>query len=167
MSVHSLINVLTPRVGGREGSRMVKKLLLIAISALTFALPLLYAGPQLATDLKVGGRWTLVNDLSIDTFKCTRWYLVVTTCDIKYVNRVEPDRAGGNINYLVLGSWSGERARLLRAATDSEQIGTTIGQEHMQQRLISFGIFVLIFLAFMIAIVRSSLRTRAITRAVQ
>lgn len=134
---------------------MVRTLLFLAALTFTLVGPLVYAGPQLASDLQVGGRWILVDDLAIKESKCTRWYYLVSTCHIEYVARRDPSRIGGTLNYLVFGSWSGERARLLRATTDPSQIGTTLGLEHMQQRIISFGAFVLMLAAFLLTIIRS------------
>lgn len=136
---------------------------ILGVGGLAVALiaPLVYAGPQLASDLRVGGQWALADDLAIKQFKCTRWYLLVSTCSVDYVRRRERERVGGTLNYLVFGSWSGERARLLRSTSDPKHIGTTLGLEHMQQRLASFGIFVALALASLCAIFRLAVRSLA------
>ncbi|WP_331326646.1 hypothetical protein [Methylobacterium fujisawaense] len=143
---------------------MVRKLLFVAALAFTLVGPLVYAGPQLASDLQVSGRWVLVDDLAIKESKCTRWYYLVSTCHIEYVDRRNPSRVGGTLNYLVFGSWSGERARLLRATTDPSRIGTTLGLEHMQQRIITFSAFVLTLVAFLLTIIRSGISTSRTSR---
>jgi hypothetical protein len=136
---------------------MVRGFLFLAAVAFTLVGPLVYAGPQLASDLQVGGRWVLDDDLAIKESKCTRWYYLVSTCHIEYVARRDPSRVGGTLNYLVFGSWSGERARLLRATTDRNRIGTTLGLEHMQQRVISFSVFLLLLAAFLLTMIRFGL----------
>ncbi|WP_289015708.1 hypothetical protein [uncultured Methylobacterium sp.] len=143
---------------------MIRSLLFFAALAFALAGPLVYAGPQLVSDVQVGDRWVLVDDLAIKESKCTRWYFLVSTCHIEYVNRRDPSRVGGTLNYLVFGSWSGERARLLRATSDPNRIGTTLGLEHMQQRVVSFGVFFVLLLAFLALIIRlgfSAARTSA------
>ena len=136
---------------------MVRGFLFLAAVAFTLIGPLVYAGPQLASDLQVGGRWVLVDDLAIKESKCTRWYYLVSTCHIEYVARGDASRVGGTLNYLVFGSWSGERARLLRSTTDPNRIGTTLGLEHMQQRVISFSVFVLMLAMFLLTMIRFGL----------
>lgn len=143
---------------------MVRGLLFVVALAFVLVGPLIYAGPQLLSDVQVGGRWVLVDDLAIKDSKCTRWYFLVSTCHIEYVNRRDPSRVGGTLNYLVFGSWSGERARLLRATSDPNRIGTTLGLEHMQQRVVSFGVFFALLLAFLASLIRiglSAARTSA------
>jgi hypothetical protein len=116
--------------------------------------PLVYAGPQLVSDVKVGKDWTIAEDLAIKQSNCTRWYFLVSTCDIAYVNRRDPGRVGGTLSYLVFGSWAGERAMLLRSTTDPSRIGTTLGLEHMRQRLISFTVFAVLVFALLVGLVR-------------
>lgn len=139
---------------------MVRAFLLVAAVAFTLIGPLVYAGPQLASDLAVGEHWTVADDLVIKEFRCTRWYLVVSTCHIEYANRFAPERAGDTLNYLVLGSWAGERARLLRSTTDSKRVGTTLGLEHIRQRIVSFGIFALLSATFLAFLVRFALTSK-------
>lgn len=138
---------------------MGRAILITAGLIVTLLGPLVYAGPQLASDLSVGQKWTLADDLAIREVKCTRWYFLVSTCHVDYINRRDPERVGGTLNYFVFGSWSGERARLLRSIDNPNQIGTTLGLEHMQQRLLSFGAFVVLALAVLIALLRRFMRT--------
>ena len=141
---------------------MVRGLLFVVAMALTLIGPLVYAGPQLASDLVVNNQWKLADDLAIRESKCTRWYFLVSTCHIEYVDRRDRSRLGGTLNYLVIGSWSGERARLLRSSNDPNRVGTTLGIEHMQQRVISFGVFAALALAFvgvMLRLVFSDMRS--------
>ena len=133
---------------------MVRGLLFVAAVALTLIGPLVYSGPQLASDLAVGEHWKMADDLAIKESKCTSWYFLVSTCHIEYVYRRDRSRIGGTLNYLVIGSWSGERARLLRSSNDPSRVGTTLGIEHMQQRVISFGVFAALALAFVLGILR-------------
>ncbi|MFD0938873.1 hypothetical protein ACFQ12_27250 [Methylobacterium trifolii] len=133
---------------------MVRIAFILALAGLTFLAPLVYAGPQLASDLRVGRNWTLAADLAVKESKCTRWYLLVSTCGVDYVNRREPGRVGGTLNYIVFGSWAGERVTLLQSADDPGRIGSTLGLEHMQQRVISFAVFVALALAFLVGVLR-------------
>lgn len=126
---------------------MFRAILGVAALALALIGPLVYAGPQLASDLAVGERWTPADDLTVRESKCTRWYFLVSTCHIEYASRRDPTRVGGTLNYLVLGSWAGERVSLLRSTRDPGAVGTTLGLQHMRQRLISFGVFVALALA--------------------
>lgn len=133
---------------------MFRALFIIASMAFVSIGPLVYAGPQLLSDLANGQQWALADDLAIKESKCTRWYFLVSTCDVEYVSRRDSGQVGGSLNYLVLGSWAGERIRLLRSTTNPSRIGTTIGLEHMQQRLISFGVFVVLALAILAGVVK-------------
>ena len=129
---------------------------MVFVAGLVFVLvgPRVYAGPQLASDLAAGGRWTPADDLAVREFKCTRWYFLVSTCGVDYLHRRDPARVGGTLNYLVFGSWSGERTRLLRSLDNPERVGTTLGLEHMARRLVSFGVFLLLGLAVLIGLWR-------------
>ena len=133
---------------------MIKPILFSIFSGVVVLAPLVYAGPQLASDIRVGKNWTLAENLAIKESKCTRWYFLVSTCDIGYVDRRNPGRVGGTLNYLVFGSWAGERAMLLRSVSDPSRIGTTIGLEHMPQRVISFAVLSALVLAFLVGFVR-------------
>ncbi len=132
---------------------------LLGIFGLTMLLcgPLFYAGPQLVSDLVVGDKWALTGDLAIKEFKCTRWYFLVSNCNVSYINLHDPGRAGGSLKYLVLGSWSGERTSLLRSVEDQGRVGTTVGLEHMRQRVVSFGVFAMVPVAFMLMMIRAIL----------
>jgi len=136
---------------------MFRGVFILFAIAFTVIGPLVYAGPQLASDLGNGAKWVLVDDLAIKESRCTRWYYVVSTCHIEYINRRNPAQMGGTLNYLVFGSWSGERARLLRSPTNPNVIGTTLGVEHLQQRVITISIFALLSLAFLLFLLRSLL----------
>ena len=133
---------------------MFRAIFLVLAVAFTLVGPLVYAGPQLTTDLAVGKQWTIAEDLKIKEFKCTRWYFLVSTCDVDYVNRQDPGRVGGTLSYFVFGSWAGEHTLLLRSMKDPRQVGTTIGLDHLQQRLVSFGVFLVLALAFLVAVIR-------------
>ena len=133
---------------------MVRAMMFVAGLAFVLVGPLVYAGPQLASDLAVGRRWTPADDLAVREFKCTRWYLLVSTCGVDYVHRRDPAQVGGTLNYFVFGSWSGERMRLLRSLDDPERVGTTLGLEHMLRRLVSFGVFLVLGLAVLIGLWR-------------
>lgn len=137
---------------------MLRAIFVVIGIALALVGPLFYAGPQLASDLMVGQKWSLALDLSIKESKCTRWYYLVSTCHIEYVNRQDPARVGGSLNYFVFGSWSGERALLLRSTENPGRIGTTLGIEHMRQRLATFGIFVVFALGTLAAMLTRLLR---------
>ncbi len=58
------------------------------------------------------------------------------------------------MNYLVFGSWVGERVILMRSSTGPSRVSTTLGIEHMQPRVISFGVSVLLALGFLFGIAR-------------
>lgn len=134
---------------------MLRTLFMVFIATVTVPAPIIYAGPQLLSDLKVGDQWALAPDLSIKESKCTSYYFVVSTCYLDYVDRRDPARVGGTLNYFVLGSWAGERALLLRSSRDPNRIGSTIGLEHMRQRLVSFGVAILIALGFLSVMIKA------------
>ena len=137
---------------------MLRAIFVVIGMALALVGPLVYAGPQLASDLMVGQKWSLALDLSIKESKCTRWYYLVSTCHIEYVNRQDPAQVGGSLNYFVFGSWSGERALLLRSTENPVRIGTTLGIEHMRQRIVTFGIFAILALGTVAAMLMRLLR---------
>lgn len=121
-------------------------------------------GPQLYRDRLADHRWSIAPNFEVQSARCRRYFFLVSSCVIKFINSREPDRIQRELDYFVFGSWGKESFTMLQATDDPSHISISIAEEHLLNRLITMAVWLLVTLGLF---VRSSLKVIKRFRAEQ
>jgi hypothetical protein len=130
-----------------------KVVFLLICFVLVTSFPVFTSGPQLISDLETGDNWIPAFDLKITKAQCTRFYMIISTCEVQYKDDRQDAKFDSTLRYIAFSSWGGEKTIIVRSGVHPTVVSILQGVRDIRSRIYAtlfmmalsvFGLFFLL-----------------------